>query len=63
MLLIVSYGLYAQTNAAYTLILLGVTFVTYFFALLIERSENDRPKKLLIAFATLVALLPCLVFK
>lgn len=63
MLLIVSYGLYAQTNAAYTLILLGVTFVTYFFALLIERSENDRPKKLLIACGSLLALLPLLVFK
>lgn len=63
LLLIVSYGLYAQTNAAYTLILLGVTFVTYFFALLIERSENDRPKKLLIACGSLLALLPLLVFK
>lgn len=62
-MLIVSYGLYAQTNAAYTLILLGVTFVTYFFALLIERSENDRPKKLLIACGSLLALLPLLVFK
>ena len=63
LLLIVSYGLYAQTNAAYTLILLGVTFVTYFFALLIERNENDRPKKLLIACGSLLALLPLLVFK
>lgn len=63
LLLIVSYGLYAQTNAAYTLILLGVTFVTYFFAMLIERSENDRPKKLLIACGSLLALLPLLVFK
>ena len=63
LLLIVSYGLYAQTNAAYTLILLGVTFVTYFFALLIEGNENDRPKKLLIACGSLLALLPLLVFK
>ena len=63
LLLIVSYGLYAQTNAAYTLILLGVTFVTYFFAMLIERSENDRPKKLLIVCGSLLALLPLLVFK
>ena len=63
LLLSVSYGLYAQTNAAYTLILLGVTFVTYFFALLIERNENDRPKKLLIACGSLLALLPLLVFK
>ena len=63
LLLIVSYGLYAQTNAAYTLILLGVTFVTYFFAMLIDRSENDRPKKLLIVCGSLLALLPLLVFK
>lgn len=63
LLLLVSYGLYAQTHAAFTLILLGVTFVTYSFALLIERSDAERPKKLLIAGGGLLALLPLLVFK
>ena len=63
LLLLVSYGLYAQTNAAYTLILLGVTFVTYYFALLIERSQAERPKHLLIVCGSVLALLPLLVFK
>ena len=63
LLLLVSYGLYAQANAAFTLILLGVTFVTYSFALLIERSDVVKSKKLLIAGGSLLALLPLLVFK
>lgn len=61
-LLIVSYCLYAQTNIAYTLILLGVTAVTYVFALLIEQKECDKRKYLITCGATL-ALLPLLVFK
>ena len=63
LLLIVSYGLYAQTNMAYTLILLGVTLITYLFALLIERSDTDKRKKHLIAYGASLALLPLLVFK
>ena len=63
LLLIVSYGLYAQTNMAYTLILLGVTLITYQFALLIERSDTDKRKKHLIACGASLALLPLLVFK
>lgn len=63
LLLIVSYGLYAQTNMAYTLILLGVTLITYLFALLIERSDTDKRKKHLIACGASLALLPLLVFK
>lgn len=62
-LLIVSYGLYAQTNMAYTLILLGVTFITYVFALLIEKCQEVKPKKLLIFCGSMLALLPLLVFK
>ena len=63
LLLIVSYGLYAQTNMAYTLILLGVTLITYLFALLIERSDTDKRKKHLIVCGAFLALLPLLVFK
>ena len=63
LLLIVSYGLYAQTNMAYTLILLGVTLITYLFALLIERSDTDKRKKHLITCGASLALLPLLVFK
>lgn len=63
LLLIVSYGLYAQTNMAYTLILLGVTLITYLFALLIERCDTNKRKKHLIACGASLALLPLLVFK
>lgn len=63
LLLIVSYGLYAQTNMAYTLILLGVTFITYLFALLIERCDTNKRKKHLIVCGGALALLPLLVFK
>ncbi len=63
LLLIVSYGLYAQTNMAYTLILLGVTLITYLFALLIERCDTNKRKKHLIVCGAFLALLPLLVFK
>lgn len=63
LLLIISYGLYAQTNMAYTLILLGVTLVTYLFALLIERCDTNKRKKHLIACGGALALIPLLVFK
>lgn len=62
LLLLVSYGLYAKANMAFTLILLGVTAVTYLFALLIERDTVSR-KKLLISCGVILALLPLLVFK
>lgn len=62
LLLLVSYGLYAQANMAFTLILLGVTAVTYLFALLIERNPLFR-KKFLISCGTILALLPLLLFK
>lgn len=63
LLLVVSYGLYAQHNMAYTLILLGVTLVTYFFALRIEDAKQVQRKRLLIASGVLLAALPLLVFK
>lgn len=44
LLLLVSYGLYAQANMAFTLILLGVTAITYIFGLLIERDASPGKK-------------------
>ncbi len=35
-LIVISYGLYMQWKPAYALILLGVTAITYFSALIIE---------------------------
>lgn len=63
MLLTVSYGLYAQWNVAYTLILLGVTAVTYLFALLIEAKEAYLRKRYMITCGATLTLLPLLVFK
>lgn len=63
LLLAVSYGLYAQVNAAYTLILLGVTAITYSFALLIEHRKAFGQKRYMVASGVLLALLPLLVFK
>jgi alginate O-acetyltransferase complex protein AlgI len=63
LLLAVSYGVYAQHNVAYTLILLGVTAVTYVFAIRMERSEDKHRRRLLAVCGGLLALLPLLVFK
>ena len=57
-LLIVSYLLYLQWKPVYALILLGVTAVTYYAAIAVER----RPKRILTA-GVLLALLPLAFFK
>lgn len=59
-LLLVSYLLYLQWKPVYALILLGVTAITYYAALFIERSKN--PKGILTS-AVLLSLLPLAFFK
>lgn len=59
-LLFVSYLLYIQWKPAYTLILLGVTAITYFTALSIERAKQ---KKLPLSVGVLLTLLPLFFFK
>lgn len=59
-LLLVSYLLYLQWEPVYALILLGVTAVTYYSALLIERAK--RPKRIL-TVGVLLSLLPLAFFK
>lgn len=63
LLLILSYALYAQHAPKFTLVLLGVTAITYFGALLIERRHAYGKKKYIIFAGSLLALLPLLVFK
>lgn len=63
MLLMISYGLYAQINMAYTLVLFGVTVITYLFALFIEHRSNHHRKLLAICGGVFLTLLPLLVFK
>ena len=63
LLLLISYGVYAQWSLPCTLILFGVTFVTYFFGRLIEAKEAFGRKKYLIWSGAILTLLPLLVFK
>ena len=59
-LLVVSYLLYLQWKPVYALILLGVTAVTYYTALRVEKSR--QPKKIM-TIGILVGLFPLAVFK
>ena len=59
-LLFVSYLLYFQWKPVYALILLGVTMVTYFTALLVAKSKS--PKRIL-TVGVLLTLLPLVFFK
>ena len=59
-LLFVSYLLYLQYKPMYALILLGVTAVTYYSALLIEKTNTRKP---ILTAGVLLALLPLAFFK
>ena len=59
-LLFVSYLLYMQWKPVYALVLLGVTVVTYFSALLVVKSSH--PKRIL-TVGVLMSLLPLAFFK
>lgn len=63
LLLIISYGLYAQWSIPYTGILFGVTVITYTFARIIEYNDAYGQKKYLIFSGVFLTLLPLLVFK
>lgn len=63
LLLIISYGLYIKVKPVYALILLWVTAVTYFSAIVIEKKEAYGRKKYLVASGIVLAVLPLLVFK
>lgn len=60
-LILVSYLLYANYNAAYTLILFYITVVTYGSGIITEKNINK--KALFITIAALLTLGPLLVFK
>jgi alginate O-acetyltransferase complex protein AlgI len=62
-LIIISYGLYIKWKPIYALVLLGVTAITYFSALLIEKNEVYKNKKYLVFIGILFALLPLITFK
>lgn len=60
-LLVVSYCLYMQWQPAYALLLLAITLITFFSALLIEKSINNT--KWILVIGVLVSLSPLLFFK
>jgi D-alanyl-lipoteichoic acid acyltransferase DltB (MBOAT superfamily) len=62
-LIIISYGLYIKYKPIYALILLGVTIITYVFALLIEKRKVYGNKKYIIFIGILFSSLPLLIFK
>lgn len=59
-LLFVSYLLYIQWKPVYALVLLGVTIITYYAALLIQRIDQ---KKLTLILGILASLMPLVLFK
>ena len=59
-LLLVSYLLYLQWKPVYALILLGVTIVTYFTALLLKTNRNS---KTILTVGVIMALFPLAFFK
>ena len=63
LLLIISYGLYAQWSVPFSFVLFGVTLITYGFARLIEAKQAFGKKKYLIWAGVLLTLLPLLIFK
>ena len=62
-LLIVSYLLYLQWKPIYALILLGITLVTYYIALLITNNTQKKKRKTLISLGVILSLLPLTFFK
>lgn len=59
-LLIVSYLLYLQWKPIYALILFAITFITYYSARLIKKSDN---KTKVVTIGVCLSLLPLLFFK
>lgn len=62
-LVLLSYGLYMQWQPLFAWVLLGVTLVTYGFALVVEQQAATPKRRWLVALGVLTSLLPLLVFK
>lgn len=63
LLIAISYGLYMQWNPLYTLILLGITAITYWSAIYIYIYNAYAKRKYLIYACATLTFLPLLVFK
>ena len=62
-LLTISYLLYINWDAAYSLILLGITLITFYGAKIISNTPTIHKRHILIALFTTLAFLPLLIFK
>lgn len=63
LLLIASYYFYMSWNPQYVVLILGTTIVSYISAILLERTESAKQKKLIIVVASLICLGVLFVFK
>jgi D-alanyl-lipoteichoic acid acyltransferase DltB (MBOAT superfamily) len=63
LLIFFSYGLYIKWKPIFALVLLGVTAITYGFAILIDKKQAFGKKKYIVCIGLLLALLPLLIFK
>jgi len=62
-LLVASYVFYMGWNAAYALLLLGSTAVTYIASILIDKSQKQKQKKLFLVLSLIINLGILFVFK
>ena len=62
LLIAISYGLYLQWKPVYSLILLGVTLITYLSALIIEKHIAHKKKAILFP-CVFLTILPLIIFK
>lgn len=62
-LITISYLLYINCDAAYSLILLGITLITFYGAKIISNTPTIHKRHILIALFTTLAFLPLLIFK
>jgi len=62
-LLVASYFFYINISPVYTLLLAGVTTVTYLFTRWIEKTETEKKKKLIFLLGIILTLFPLFFFK
>jgi D-alanyl-lipoteichoic acid acyltransferase DltB (MBOAT superfamily) len=63
LLLIASYYFYMSWNAKYVVLILFTTAVSYFAAILIEKTENVKSRKIILAFTLIACLGVLFAFK
>ena len=61
-LLCLSYLLYIKLNPIYVFLLLGITWITYYFGILVEESTNYRKRYFLTA-GNCLGIIPLIIFK